>query len=524
MDQRHSTNIVRLLDREGPSLTGTLARHLMASGLSAVAARQRISRLPDGVKILHGLPFPRRSRFVYLESQFGSEKYWTALISAIESANPSYAAALAGVRARGGIVLKSHFDIVSGAPVRQSGQIASAVVLKRLQSVDLLSVVNIEGLGECVVLGGEGTVSAESLGYLRARLVTENFLLDAIRGWLGRMNMASPNVTEIREDSVRPQFATFRFDICGPSYLRPLIRIRKQKTDPGFLVADAIVGRVLDERSVMPFLRKCVTLAHLRKVRPFLPMLIADGFTPEALHACRSRGIIATRPETLFGKDVARALNDLLQTLSKAAAIAVGNPGRIENLFEKLSVIEGSAGNLRGALFEILVGHVVHAIEAGSIDIGALVQDSKTGKRAEIDVRLVKERTVRIYECKGYQPSTSIGKDEIERWLEERVPVIYRAHLAERRFENCRLKFEYWTCGHFDKDAEAHFRVAKKRTKKYDLDWKDGAAVREYISQIHAPGIRKIFDEHYFKHPLSKMLAGPHKRTVEKNRNSGHVL
>jgi hypothetical protein len=81
----------------------------------------------------------------------------------------------------------------------------------------------------------------------------------------------------------------------------------------------------------------------LRKVRPFLPMLIADGFTPEALRACRSRGIIATRPDRVFGQDVARALSDLLQTLSNAAAMAVGNPDKIENLFTRLSAIEGAA-------------------------------------------------------------------------------------------------------------------------------------------------------------------------------------
>lgn len=182
-----SMTVIRLLEREGPSLTSDLGRSLRAGGLSAAAARQRLSRLPDEVKILHGLPFPRRSRFIYLESQFGTDQYWTALINAIDAANPSYAAALAGVRARGGILPKSHFHIVSGAPIRQTGQLASSIVLDRLKSVDLLSVVAIDGIGECVVLGGLGTIPGETLGLLRARLLTESFLLDAIRSWLGRM-------------------------------------------------------------------------------------------------------------------------------------------------------------------------------------------------------------------------------------------------------------------------------------------------------------------------------------------------
>ena len=112
--------------------------------------------------------------------------------------------------------------------------------------------------------------------------------------------------------------------------LRPVRRFSEQKLIPGFIVADVVVGAQLDKTSVAAFLRKCELLSHLRKIPQFLPMLIADGFTPEALRECRSSGIITTRPETLFGQDVAHALGDLLQTLSDAAAVAAANPDRIE--------------------------------------------------------------------------------------------------------------------------------------------------------------------------------------------------
>jgi hypothetical protein len=35
------------------------------------------------------------------------------------------------------------------------------------------------------------------------------------------------------------------------------------------------------------------------------------------------------------------------------------------------------------------------------------------------------------------------------------------------------------------------------------ITWKDGAAVREYANGLAAPGIRKVLDEHYLKHPLA---------------------
>jgi hypothetical protein len=279
-----------------------------------------------------------------------------------------------------------------------------------------------------------------------------------------------------------------------------------EKIVPGFLVADVVAGHNLDEQEIRPFLRKCAMLAQLRKVRPFLPMLIGDGFTQEALRACRSRGIIATRPDTLFGQDVARALGDLFQTLSNAAAMAVGNPDKIENLFTRLSAIEGAAGNLRGALSEMIVGNMVRSIEGGgSIDIGVLVHDLESGKRAEIDVRLVKERQITIYECKGYQPSSVVRVKEISEWLEKRIPVINAAHRYERRFENSAVRFEFWTSGSFDDEALHLLHAAKNRTRKYIIDWKDGPAVHEYAKGLSAHGIRKVLDEHYFKYPLANI-------------------
>ena len=498
------SDVSELLASHGPALTSDIAARLRENGKSPEAARQSVSRLPPGVRVLHGIPFPKRARFIYLEQQFGTDQYWAALIKAIDTSSPAYAAALSALKTRGALVLLRHFDIVSGAPVRQKGQISSDTILARLTSAKLVSTIEIDGIGQCVTLADEESSAGFALPGMRARMLTEGVLLDAIRQWAGRMNMASPKATKIRDEVPSPQFGTFRFDLCGPSYLRPLARTRESKTDPGFLVADVLLNNeTLDEAAVAPFLRKCATLSHLHKIRPFLPMLIADSFTPEALRACRSRGIIATRPETLFGRDVAEALADLFKTLSNAAAMAAANPDRVENLFKRLSAIEGSAGNLRGALFELLVGHVVRSVEGGSIDIGVLVTDPRTGQKAEIDVRLVKERTVIVYECKGYQPSSTIRKDEIEEWLSKRIAIINATQRYEQRFDGCEFRFEYWTCGTFDEEAVAQLEAASIRTRKYAIGWKDGAAVREYAKAIKAPGIRKILNEHYFEHALA---------------------
>ena len=73
-----------------------------------------------------------------------------------------------------------------------------------------------------------------------------------------------------------------------------------------------------------------------------------------------------------------------------------------------------------------MVGHCVRSLEGGTVDIGIIVTGDR-GQRAEIDVRNVRERIVTIYECKGYQPESHVSEDEIERWIEKKVPAIFSA-------------------------------------------------------------------------------------------------
>lgn len=101
--------VTKILSKSGPTTTSEVAKVLRQSGLSPDAARQRVSRLPKNVRVLYGLPFPKGSRFIYLDSQFATDNYWTCLIRAVKTSNPACATALAGMQGRGGAVLRRHF-------------------------------------------------------------------------------------------------------------------------------------------------------------------------------------------------------------------------------------------------------------------------------------------------------------------------------------------------------------------------------------------------------------------------------
>ncbi len=96
-----------------------------------------------------------------------------------------------------------------------------------------------------------------------------------------------------------PTYGTFNWDLCGPSYMVPIVRREKNGTPkPGFLVCDVIAGASVDEHAVAAYIRKFKLSACLRNLPPVLPILLADGYTREAFRLGRSHGLCSPRRRT----------------------------------------------------------------------------------------------------------------------------------------------------------------------------------------------------------------------------------
>ena len=455
-----------LLD-EGPCLTNELCSKLECRGFAPDAARKQVSRANGKVRRLDGFDFPKGVRFVYHESNFNSSKYWARLIREICRSSPAYGPALAAVIARGGIVPAKHFPIISGSPTLQKKQIASAAVLERLIAAKVLKKIDVDGIGTCVAVDASGHLLHAGLAQLKARLITEDVLLLAVSDWARKLNLASYSKIALRNDEPPPVYGTFQWDLSGPSYIRPMMRKQRGgKPKPGFLVCDVICGSALNEDAVSAFVRKAKLLGHFTALGPMMPFLIADGFSREAFRLGRSHGLILTTPEILFGREIAEALSSLLQTLIRAAEVAVKRPEVITELFDKFSRIEGAAANLRGALFEMVMAHAVHDIGGGTIEIGKRVHDG-AGGRAEIDVIRVRERKeVWLYEAKGHQPTEVVSPKAVEDWVTRKIPLIHRILRTDPHYQGCSFYFEYWTCGTFSAEARGDLDAASERTGK----------------------------------------------------------
>ena len=479
--------------------SGLMAKKLQQYlGISPEAARKRISRIKPPIRKFPIQLLPKGEGFLYLEDQRNAEYFWTKFQTALRDTGSIYGLAIDALVARGGVIPSDEFAVISGAPLAMKGQVAVNRVLDTMIQADIVSRYNYSNVGDCVTIKRYELGSSDFAGF-RARRLAEGIVLDAAREWMRKLGIASYNKISIRGDETERKVGQFKWDLTAPSYLLPL---KRDKAKPGFVACDVFVDCVLSKFDIRYFIRKVELLRSSNPAVRVLPILIADSFSRPALQAGKSVGVMMATPSNLFGNQIGLALQTLIQTLKNAAAVATSNPAKLANLVEVLMEIEGTAGNLRGVLFELIVAYLAK-IDAVSVDLAIAARDPTSGKSADIDVLKLQSKAACVcIECKGKGPGGEVTLEEVEDWL-DRIPT-FRAHLKEQfRFREAQHSFELWTTGTFTQDALAKLQQEKIRRTKAPVDWKDGRAVSEVAKRTKEKAIRIALDNHFLKHPLS---------------------
>lgn len=501
-----SSTVVSLLNKHGPSLTSEIVAYLVAEGVSNAAARQRVTRAQSQYTRLAGVRLEKNTRFIYLDSQYGSPEFWKALERSFEKSGRSYWAAIVGLRARGGRCPKSLFATVCGAPIARKRQLSPERILERLSSIQLLKDVPDSDFRETTIelnpMSSVGVPEARS----NAILIAENVALQAVLEYARKIGFGSFNQFNLRGNETPPIVSGVQWDLSAPSYIRPLVSKSGAGLKPGFFVCDINLNEPIGLDAVKVFIRKHDMASAPAAVAPIMPFLIGDVFTDEGFSLARKSGIIATTISHLFGVDVAKALRDLIGLLANMGATVAVNPEHLYRVMAVLTKIEGAANNLRGDLFGLAVGALVRDVEDGFLLTGEKKTDFETGRKAEIDVLLDdKKAPVLVIECKSKIPGTRVSQDEVKKWYSDRVPLIHKILSVESRYYEREFRFELWTNGLFDDDAEKWLKKQKRKFAGYSVGWKNGKKMQSYARKAQSSSIRKILNEHYFKHPLAKL-------------------
>lgn len=494
------------LASNGPCLTSEVSDFLIkVHRVAPAAARKRVSRITDipnpSVRKLAGITFPRKARFIYLEKDFGSPRYWVALEHALLSTKSVLGLALAALRERGGLMPAEHFKIACGSPLKQARHLSPDTVFERLRSANLVETISVGGLGDCVARVQAEDYYEDLSFNVRVRLITESLLLTAVTNWIKRLGLASYDRVITRDGPKLPQVGTFVWDLTAPSYLAPLLKYSKDgEGKNGFLACDVLLGRRIDEGGIMPFIHKCQTLRRLRNIGPCLQIFVADRYTRNAFLLAKRSGIIPATPTTLFGQEVAEGLVELTGVLRKAAASVIV-PEDFDSLFKKLGKIEGAATQLRGTLFEFLAADVARKSMVPSTV--RMNRKFKTDKgNAEADVVVVRdEHSVLMIECKGYSPYGEIPDALFKRWLQHNVPICYKAAREHSDWKNLTIRFEFWATGRLSAESLALYEQAKAtiNSNRYTIDLKRGPDVLEQCKLTKDTSIIEAFEKHFLK-------------------------
>ena len=463
------SNIVEhFLADNGPCLSSVISEHLVEDlGLTPAAARKRVSRATGEVKRLAYITFPRKARFIYLQQQFASPQYWENLTNALLETNSAYGLALAALRLRDNLVPVEHFSIACGSPLQQAKHLSPDIIFERLERAGLLQKIVMPGLGECISLIQSPGHYKHMIADVRARLFTEELLLLALRNWLRKLGIVSYDKVVTRQDKSQPKVGTFAWDLTAPCYLGCIVQFGKDGTvKPGFVACDIYLGdNLVDSSGIQPFIHKCITLRTLRKVGACLQIFVADEYTHDAFLKLKSAGVIPATPGNLFGDEVAQGLKELTSVLRKAAETSI-DLDSFNSLFKKLSKIEGASSQLRGALFEYLVADVARKTVSTWIMMNKVLTLTN-GKKVEVDVTAIKENiSVTFIECKGYNPNAMVSDYDFKRWLQDRVPLLFKYIKSHPDWKNYKIYFEFWTTGSLSTEAIAMFNNAQKKIKK----------------------------------------------------------
>ncbi|EPJ5553698.1 TPA: hypothetical protein ACSQMU_005264 [Pseudomonas aeruginosa] len=504
-----TNSIEVILKKEGPMLSSELAKHLEALGLSPTAARKRVERGCEGMTRLNHILFPHRARFVYLQADYGSSKFFDKLHDALKKTNSTYYHALMALEMRHHLMPRSHFLVACGAPIAQKGHVSAENLTQRLIKATLIKEVSIAGMEPLIVRTDEETavVSGLLLAEMRGRLLAEQIALFAVRDWARNLGLVSYNAVATREDPERttlPRVSSFHWDLSGPTYLYPMRTQGPDKVLPGFLVCDiALTGEVTAEE-MSAFVKKCVTIRSLPKVGRCLQIFVAESYTKEALALLKGEGIIPASPESLFGRDVAKALKQVCDILINTAKL-VENPEALDKIFKDLSRIEGAASTLRGSLFEFAVAQIAKWTFPGyEAELNRIVRDA-IGASAEIDLLVTRRNSEVIsIECKGMHPLAFVDDEEVRKWLDQRIPVIRGYLKTNSELSKLPQRYEMWTSGKYSEAAIAMVQQRQAQSQKYQIFLRDSEYVLAQAKETNEQGLIKTYTQHFITHPMKE--------------------
>ena len=483
--------IEQLLNIHGPMLSGELARHYESVyKVSNEAARQALSRVGHPVFKITKLSFEKNQKFFYLEKQFMSERFISALLNAIEKHSKINSIYISAFLSQNGYVSKELLPAFVSAPV---GKVKKHKMHDRIIT-DLIQSQIISEFDETrwmlnPAFNRSGTLNVSRSTGLE---VAKKQIVSDFAAWAGKMNLSAYSSVHIL--SKEAQVGNFQWAFTAPSYIHPLFDIKKSR--PGFVVADVFYGKMAKKQDIQFFIDKVNVIRSFRNLPTFLPILIVDRIEQDALSYLKENKIIVAIINNIFDTKYSELLGDIVNLFTNASAIISSNPGKLEELFVEIGKSEGRFNNLAGDMFELLVGHYYHELGCNFLEIKKVIPIPDERKSREIDILVRKDGCMYIAECKATR--SMIDEKFVDEWLGTKIPQI-RKWLFEKHNETQKHIFQLWSIGGFTDGAETLLQRRQGDVTKYEIEFYNKGQMREIALRNNTRTFLALLDQHFKK-------------------------
>ncbi|MFI2741619.1 hypothetical protein ACG2LH_02670 [Zhouia sp. PK063] len=476
------TLIEKILDQQGPLMSNELSSLVEKSEkISYNTASQRVARSKKILKI-KGY-FTSNLSLCYLEKHVNDETLFESLSIAMFKNGKKYWYTLNAIELHGGIINQKFLECYTNYPIiALKGHLPFKKVIEKFIKSDILNY-NSEYYYISPKLK---RINLNTLTYKTIEAIKENILTDF--GTLNKnIGLISYNTAE-----TYAEYGKFRWAFKGVSNITGLM----QGTKPGFVLADILIGTSINEKDVSFFIEKIKHIQSFNNASRIIPFLIVDDLSKEALTALKFHGIAIGFIKELFGQKYAETLKELISVLNNAGASLKFAPEKYLDLIKELKKYnEGLANNIRGALFEFVVGHI-HSLDSNSsIDLGREIYENNS--RHEMDVLAVYSDKIVIAECKAKR--SKIDLKTIDKWLGVKIPAFKKWIEKQETWKKKKIEFEYWSTGSFTDDALEKLEYISSTVSKYKVSFFKPDDIRNKALIMENKKLKEALDDFFLK-------------------------
>jgi hypothetical protein len=476
------TTAEKILTKKGPLLSSTLVSLIeKQEKIGKNTASQKLTRDNSILKI-KGF-YTSGQSFCYLESHINQPDFFIKLSKTMEENGKKYWYCLNAIRMTGGIISQKFLECYTNYPILPlTSHIPFKEVLQKFVQNKIL-------------------------------IFNDNYYLLSPRFNQSFLNFSQYSTIEMIKEDILNNFHTFTRNTGFISFnsgqtfsefgklnwaFKGLCPVSGVKSNGkfGFVLADILFGHSIFEKDVLFFIEKLKTVQSFKNTSRILPFLLVDDLEPKALELLKKNGVIVCFIKELFGQKYADTLKDLVGILNNAGASLKKEPEKYLDLIIELKKYNnGLANNIKGTLFEFVIGHF-HSIKSNSsIELGREIFENN-GKH-EIDVLAIYNDRVVFAECKATK--SKINKEKIDKWTSEKIPAFRSWANKQETWKNKKLEFEYWSTSGFDEEAESNLKKIKSTANTICISYFTGNDIRIKTVEMKNKKLKEAVDNYFLK-------------------------